>query len=292
MHIKAYQKSDARRLFEYWKCLGTDTPFFFPVSLERWQACLLGDELNGECLFQWLETLLATVDGRVAGVVQFGQPHLAWETDGRMSYDPHIGVIRHLFFDCEMPNVGEALLNEASRGLARFSRQVAFYHALGMSCHAYHGKLHNSQRHVEQLLSAHIFCIEHENAYYVLDMNRSLPKGVAGLILNRSPAGDSETRFTAGLGSEEVGSAQVRHVDRLTDGYTRDAAYLTWFGVEEPVRRRGVGTELMLKLVEFLLNQGYRFLHTDTANGNMPAKRFYEKLRFMKVGHTRSFIRA
>jgi ribosomal protein S18 acetylase RimI-like enzyme len=62
--------------------------------------------------------------------------------------------------------------------------------------------------------------------------------------------------------------------------------------VEQPVRQRGIGTELMLTLVEFLLNQGYCFLHTDTANGNIRAKRFYEKLGFIEAGHTRSFIRA
>ena len=291
MRIQEFRERDAGRLFEYWQRLGASVPFFFPVSIERWQACLLNDELNGERLFRQLETHLAVVDERVAGVVQFGRPHLAWDTDGKKSHNPNIGVIRHLFFDKEMPAVGEALLMKASHGLARFSQQYAFYHALGMSCHVHHGKLHSSQRHVEHLLLAHDFRIEHENVYCVLDMNRSLPKGEAGLRLDCTPASCSDVCFTARLDTDVVGTAQVRQVDRLTDGYTRDTAYLVWLGVEKRVQGQGIGTEILRMLAEVLLRQGYRYLHTDTAKANIRARLLYEKLGFVKKGSTQSFIR-
>jgi RimJ/RimL family protein N-acetyltransferase len=76
----------------------------------------------------------------------------------------------------------------------------------------------------------------------------------------------------------------------LTDGCTRDTAYLTWIGVVEKCQGQGIGTEFLKVLVEYLLGKQYRYLHTDTASVNVGAQRFYEKLGFRKEGYTRSYV--
>ena len=63
MDIREYQASDMYRLFEYWRRVGAVIPYFFPVSAQRWQVCLLEDELNGERIFKNLETYFATEKG-------------------------------------------------------------------------------------------------------------------------------------------------------------------------------------------------------------------------------------
>lgn len=53
--------------------------------------------------------------------------------------DPDIAVIRHLSFEENRPEIGEALLDQDESYYSRFEEVYAFYHAFGMSCNAYHG---------------------------------------------------------------------------------------------------------------------------------------------------------
>jgi ribosomal protein S18 acetylase RimI-like enzyme len=290
MDIREYQEDDLHGLFEYWRAVGRDVPYFFPVSAERWQTCLLDDELDSETIFDSLETYLATEQGRALGFVQFGQPAFAWGESGQKYRNPHIGVIRHLYFDRGCPDVGEALLTRARDQLACFDQHRAFYHILGMSCNAHHGKLHSSQSHVEEVLLAHGFRVEHENAYYVLDTVDTAPGQDSPLRLC-SPHGASDQRFEVRLKDEVVGTAQVRYLDALTDGHTPDVAYLTWIGVVEQLWGKGIGTQFLKLLIQFLLSRRVRYLHTDTASGNVRAQRFYERLGFLQEGYTRSYVR-
>ena len=226
MEINEYQESDLRRLFSYWRGVGAEIPFFFRVSVQVWQDCLLNGELHGNTLFRTLETYLATESDQVLGFVQYGQPSFAWGESGEPCASPQIGVIRHLYFKANRPDAGEALLTKASDGLAGFPSTYAFYHALGMSCNAHHGKLHSSQSHVEQVLLAHGLQIEHQNAYYVLDLRPAAVEANLRLQLSVSP-GAGEKRIELRLDGDVAGTAQVRYLDRLTGGLTRDAVYLS-----------------------------------------------------------------
>ena len=290
MEIKSYGPGDLPKLLGYWYRLAEDIPYFYPVSADRWQACLLRDELDGERTFDDLETyFLAGSDG-VLGFVQFGQPSFGMDETGRKYYDPDIGVIRHLYFDRDRVDVGNALLAKAEDGLARFPQLHAFYHILGMSCNAFHGKLHSSQDHVERLLCAHGFSTEHQNVFYELDMVHAPSTSGSGLHVERRP-GSSEEDFALHEAGEATATARVRYLDAKTDGYTRDVVYLSWLGVREQDRGKGKGTELVRLLTGHLLDQGYRYLHTDTADDNVGARRFYEKLGFRSKGYTRSYVR-
>lgn len=113
MSIREYQGNDLHRLFEYWRKVGTGIPYFFPVSAQKWQTCLLEDALDGERIFESLETYLATENGQILGFVQCGQPNSVWDENGQKYYNPHIGVIRHLYYEKGRNDVGEALVVEA-----------------------------------------------------------------------------------------------------------------------------------------------------------------------------------
>jgi ribosomal protein S18 acetylase RimI-like enzyme len=288
MEIREYQEDDLRRLFEYWRKVGTGIPYFFPVSAPQWQACLLEDRLDGERIFSSLETYVATEEDKILGFAQSGHPNFAWDEGGQKYRNPHVGVVRHLYFDKERQDAGEALLAAASEHLAAFGQVHAFYHILGMSCNAHHGKLHDSQSHVEQLLEAHGFRLEHENVYYVLDVECTTPAEEPQLHLRCVP-GSGEQSFEIRRNAAVVGTARVRYLHALTGGCTRDVAYLTWIGVVEGQRNQGLGAEFLRHLVQFLSGRQVRYLHTDTASDNLRAQRFYEKLGFRNEGHTRSY---
>jgi len=290
MEIKIYRETDLPKLHGYWYRLAEDIPYFYPVSADKWQACLLTDELDGERIFNDLETHFVAGSDGVLGFVQFGQPSFAWDEAGRKYCDPDIGVIRHLYFDRDRLDVGDALLTKAEDGLARFPQLHAFYHILGMSCNAHHGKLHDSQDHVERLLCAHGFSAEHKNVFYELDMARAPSASGSGLHDVGNPSASEEDLSLQEAG-EEIATARVRYLDAMTDGYTRDVVYLSWIGVHEQHRGKGVGTELVRLLTGHLLGNGYRYLHTDTADDNVGARRFYETLGFQSKGCTRSYIR-
>ena len=55
MNIIKYEESHLPILFQYWHKIGVGVPYFFPVSIERWRACLFDDELLGEQIFGHLE---------------------------------------------------------------------------------------------------------------------------------------------------------------------------------------------------------------------------------------------
>jgi ribosomal protein S18 acetylase RimI-like enzyme len=245
--------------------------------------------LTGETIFKSLETYVATEKGHVLGFVQHGQPNFAWNEDGKY-YDPQIGVIRHLYFDQGRSDAGEALLAQATDDLASFPQNHAFYHILGMSCNAHHGKLHSMQRHVDQLLRRSGFEIEHENRYYVLKMKPTAPANDFQLLRGRAGDGSNEERFELLQDAEVVGAAQVRYLDTLTGGYTRDTAYLTWIGVAEQRRGQGIGAQFLNHLTAHLCGKQLRYLHTDTASENIPAQRFYGRHGFQEQGYTRSYI--
>lgn len=234
----------------------------------------------------------AAEDDEMLGFVQFGQPSFAWNANGLRPRNPQFGVIRQPYFEEDRPEAGQALLAKADAYLKRFNQIYAFYHALGMSCNAHHGKLHSSLAYVEDLLRAYGFGVEHENIYYSLDIQRGEPSDGNGLRLASTGAhcGD-EKGFEARLHGETTGTAQIRLLERLTGGLTRDTAYLTWIGMHKHYRGMGLGTRSTQLLVEHPHREGYQHIHADTASDNAIAQRFYEKLGFQNRGFTRSYHR-
>jgi hypothetical protein len=149
MRLQRYQGNHRDALLAYWETLGASIPYFFSVSPEKWQSCLLDDELNGEKLFGNLVTLLAAEKGQVLGFTQYGRPNFAWDASGKRYDNPGMGVVRHFYFEKTRPDVAEAMLARARACLGLFPQGYAFYHMFGMSCNAHHGKLHTSLGHID-----------------------------------------------------------------------------------------------------------------------------------------------
>ena len=298
MEICPLHPKDYDALFAYWNQLGKGIPYFFKVQQEKWIDCLLHDNLDGETLYQHSEVLIAWEKENVLGFVQYGQPHLGFGADGQTVLDPHIGNLRHLYFPAGRPEVGEALYAAAWQYLEEFEQVYAFYHILGMSCNAYHGKLSSRMPHVESLLLAKGFRIQHENIYYVLD-SRIFDRGPQkSLHLHPSDIDNphGKHRFVAIIkdpvkGNVEVGTAETRDLRFLTAGGTSEAVYLTWIGINEPYQGQGLGKLLIHSLADFFAEDGLVKMHSDTPRENTRAQGFYEKMGFIKKDVTRDYIK-
>jgi ribosomal protein S18 acetylase RimI-like enzyme len=287
--IRGYEAADVSRLYAFWRRIGTDVPYFFDVSEERWHFCLVRDEHEGERVFKQIETALAMAGDELLGFVQYGEPNFGWDTSGQKVYAPQIGVVRQLYFERGRPDVGRALMAQAEAFLAQFGRSHAFYHAMGMSCTARQGKLHSSQLHVEQVLDGYGFRVEHENVYYSLDLSKvEAPGDRVELEIARDAGKEA---FTARLDGREIGRATVRFLDMLTDGHTSDVVYLSRIGLVERYRGQGLGSTFLRLVADHLWGQGLARLHTDTTGDNVIAQRFYERLGFEDRGFTRSYIK-
>ena len=57
--------------------------------------------------------------------------------------------------------------------------------------------------------------------------------------------------------------------------------FIDEFFIRETVRGRGVGGEVLTALTRQLSDSGVKALHLEVARGNMSARKFYEKQRFM-----------
>ena len=290
MVIRAYEDKDTEALFNYWKKVGTTIPFFFPVSLARWQSCMFSDMLDGEYLFDHLETFIGWDSGNITGFIQFGFPKFIWDVEGRKRPTKPVGVIRQLYFDRDQPEMGEGLIACAARTLCKAGQRHAFYHILGMTCNASHGKLHASHDHVEELMLKHGYTLEHENLYYLLDMEGFKRDQLPRISLHKTHDYAHKVSFSLMSGTKNIGSASVLLMDHLTDNCAEDAAYLQYIGLEAPFRGKGIGSTAMNLLVMYLRNREYRYLHTDTSSVNSRAQHYYETLGFEQKGKTRSYL--
>ena len=296
MEIRPLNPADYDPLFAFWKKTGKGIPYFFKVQPERWVECLLHDTLDGEELFQELKTFLAWEDGQISGFIQWGQPHYAYGPEGQRIANPNLANIRHLYFQADRPQVGEALYETALPDLERFEQVFAFYHILGMSCNAYHGKLSSRLPQVEALLLAKGYQIRHENLYYILDC-RIFDRGPQeNLHLHPSDVDNpyGKHHFTAFIkgpakGNVAVGNAETRDLRFLTAGGSTEEVYLTWIGIDEAYQGQGLGKLFVHSLADFFAEDGLTRIHTDTARTNTRAQGFYKKMGFVQRDITRDY---
>lgn len=160
------------QLYDYWVRIGRAVPYFFRTSPDAWARCLFHDADGSNPLFARTHVHVALDDERVVGFIQYGKPTFHYNAQGERILNPDIAVIRHLYFEESRPEIGEALLDVAESYYSRFEEVFAFYHAFGMSCNAYHGKLHQGMGHVASLLERRGFRVRHENVYYVLPLDQ------------------------------------------------------------------------------------------------------------------------
>ncbi|MGB8984306.1 MAG: GNAT family N-acetyltransferase [Anaerolineales bacterium] len=292
MEVIKYQEDHFEALFSYWKKLGEQVPYFFPVSPEKWRECLLDDKLENERLFPFQEVFVALEKGKVIGFIQYGQPAFAWDENGQLCCNPQIGVLRHFYFDEDRFDAAHLLFAAGESYMQQFEIRHAFYHIFGMSCNAHHGKLHHSLEHVDRFLRGNGYRVEHENVYYSLELTECDPPCQDGLQLVPKPIVEPGIRnYEICLRDNLIGTLQIRFLDELTGGATTDIACLTWIGIRQEFRGQGCGTRVLQRLAADLHGEHYRQLHLDTANTNRVAQHFYERFGFENRGITRCYIK-
>lgn len=201
--------------------------------------------------------------------------------DGNVSNHIRYPVIRDLSFTPEYMDEGESLLKKVLHYFKGEPRIYAFFHYFGMSASTRHGKLHEKERHVAQLLKNHGFVAEHENVYYSRQLTASdTADGQIRLDWKDRSAGNCR-EFAASMAGQEIGWGQVHF---LPQG---DIAYLRWIYMDEKRQHTGLGTAVMKQLFRELYRMGIRRFDTDTAQSNSAAQGYYEKNGFTNCGITK-----
>lgn len=269
-------------IFAYWQ-KHNRSPYHFPMDYDTWLQSWDNDtDSDGRTLFSTLQTdVIRDNTGTIIGLIQYGTTAFGFDPSGEISTDVHYPVIRNLCF--EDPDTGAQLLRMAVSHFPASERVYAFFHYFGMSACARHGKLHESNSQVQEVLLANGFIIEHENVYYAKDLTAltAQPGSVALCWKELSPGSCRE--FAALLQDKEVCWGQIHF---LPQG---DIAYLRWIYVDGSKQHSGIGTAVMNALFAQLKKMGIHRLDTDTALSNEIAQHFYEKTGFENKGITRSY---
>lgn len=266
-----------RTAFHFWQATHK-APYHFPMDEAIWDASMHEDvDSDGRLLFDEIHTQITA-----HAMIQYGSTAFGFDADGAISDKIHYAVIRDLYFDPAHPDAGRQLLQEALRFFKKKDKIFAFFHYFGMSACARHGKLHESNVHIHNLLLENGFSIEHENVYY----SRCLAEAdtASDALIRWKPLNAGHCReFAALIDGRELGWGQVHF---LPQG---DIAYLRWIYIDESLQHQGYGSRVMHALFASLYAMGIRRFDTDTARNNLAAQGYYEKTGFKHCGLTRSY---
>ena len=271
--------------FDYWNSTH-NTPYHFPMGQEQWQASMLDDvDSDGRKLFDKLEVRCGKAQDVINGMIVYGTTAFGFDDAGEISRDVHYKVIRDLSFDPASPEVGQALLDGALADLGEDGCVYAYFHYFGLSGYARHGKLHESQGHIHDLLLANGFSVEHENVYYAKELlGQDAADGRVAIGWKEMNGGNCR-EFAAIIDGQEFGWGQVHF---LPQGHI---AYLRWICIDEKRQHQGMGTAAMATLCAQLHQMGISRFDTDTALQNTAAQGYYEKTGFTSRGITRSYYK-
>lgn len=267
----------------YWYQTRFLHPAMYSVDFDIWEKSFLHDiDGKGKTLFKELTVKGAYLENELVGFVQYGRTSLGFDKDGKISERISYPVIRSLYFNRDLQEVGAALLNEALKDFGDDSEIIyAFYHYFGMSCYARHGKLFENCSHISTLLLQLGFQIEHENVFYSSVPEAAHDEGVAMRWHEVSTGRQQYGEFL--IDSNPIGECEIHYLEQP------GIAYLRWIYVKEGLQGNGIGAMCMCSLKNFLYKKGIRKLDTDTALTNVGAQHFYEKNGFARKGISRSF---
>lgn len=265
-------------MYEFWKELH-NAPYHFPMDESIWYESMNYDvDSDGRELFTEIDT-----EDTGHAMVQYGYSAFGFDENGEISPEIHYPIIRDLAFAPAYRTEAEALLKKVLEYFKGEPRIYAFFHYFGMSACGRHGKLHDNDRHIAQLLERHGFVVEHENVYYMRQLkDTDTTDGRVTLQWRERTAGDCR-EFAAVLDGLEIGWGQVHF---LPQG---DIAYLRWIFIDSQRQHSGLGTAVMKQLCQELYHMGIRRFDTDTALSNTAAQGYYEKTGFVNAGITRSY---
>lgn len=272
-------------LFAFWQNTHR-APYHFPMDAPIWEESMYRDhDSDGRLLFAELNTEILESDG-IRGMIQYGKTAFGFDDAGEISGNVHYPVIRTLCFDPQCPQDGQILLDAAKEYFQNEPRIYAYFHYFGMSACGRHGKLHEKDRHIEQLLLENGFTIEHENVYYAKELTGEEASPEAVHLQWRELSSGGCREFAASVDGKEVCWGQVHFLPQA------DTAYLRWIYTDGSQQHRGIGSAVMQCLFAQLYRMGIRRFDTDTALDNTIAQSYYEKNGFIHQGITRSYFTA
>ncbi len=277
------------KAFDYWNNTH-DAPYHFPMTPEQWYASMYEDvDSDGRKLFDQLVFSYNRPQGtpleHVDGLAVYGTTAFGFNEAGEISDDVHYKVIRDLSFEPTSPEVGQHLLDHTLEDLGEDDCIYAFFHYFGLSGYARHGKLHESQGHIHDLLLRNGFSVEHENVYYAKELaGHDLADERISIDWKEVNAGNCR-EFAAAMDGQEFGWGQVHFLPQ------KHIAYLRWIYIDEKCQHQGLGTAAMHTLCAQLHKMGITRFDTDTALQNTTAQGYYEKTGFTNRGITRSYYK-
>ena len=155
------QITDFAKLYDYYNKI--KAPYFFDVDYTLWLESFNRDtDYDNQPMFKELFSYAAICDGCIVGFIQFGRSNYVYDKRGEKDYTKHCGVIRNLYFD-KKHDCGDGLVEIAEQYFTQnnLEQKSAFFHALGMTCNAGHGKLFTIFSHVEATLLRFGYYKEH-----------------------------------------------------------------------------------------------------------------------------------
>lgn len=289
MKMISINKENCNKLEWYWKEISKGIPYFYPANMDELAYSLLDDRKYGERIFSYLESYLIEENDEVLGVIQFGKPHIYWDTEGQKSYNPNIGVIRNVYFNEDRVDVGRRLINKAEMFFSKnsFNNCFAFNHVLGLSCNAYHGKLHESKKYIADLLGEYGYNVEHENVYYTMNLNTLQAVGINDDIKIIKNGVDEHNQEVINLiyKDKKIGESVILYLGNIK------AVYMNTIWIDDSYSNKGFGSQFIKLICNDLWLNGYKRLDLDTAKNNLGAQKFYERNGFINKGITRSYFK-
>lgn len=279
--------TDFRLIYDYSQKVVTGIPYMFDADYETWLESYNNDvDYESEKMFRELITYAAFSENEIVGFIQFGIPEYICLGDEKNREEKY-GIIRNLYFDIEcgcedgLISIAEDYFRERD-----IKTVFAFYHALGMTCFAGHGKLHLSMNYIDDSLKANGFAVEHENVYFgrlLSENDLENHKSVQVVFSETNPRG--KRGFKIAVGGKAVGEGELIY---LPQG---GICYLKWIYVYEEFRCGGYASAALCVLFEELYRSGIRRFDTDTADVNEIACKLYKKAGFTDMGRTRSYVK-
>ncbi len=261
--------------------LSFQAPYFYKVDFDTFKESFENDiDGEGRILFIELSVKAVYENDELLGFVQYGKTAFGFADNGEISAEISYPVIRNLYFKEGRDDAGSLLLSQAMSDFDKTQRVYAFFHYFGMTCFARHGKLFETNAHIENLLKENGFLIEHENVYYssVLSCDESNDVEITAGDLSKG----NHQYIDFKIDGNQVGGCEVHYLDDTT-------AFLRWIYVNGDIVGKGIGTKCMNSLKSFLFEKGIRRFDTDTALDNLVAQRYYEKNDFTREGITKSY---
>lgn len=168
-----------------------------------------------------------------------------------------------------------------------FENCFAFNHVLGLSCNAYHGKLHESKKYIANLLGEYGYSIEHQNVYYSIDLNTAQQVEIDDYIqIIKSGVNEhSKEEICFIYKNEKIGESVILYLDNIK------TVYMNTIWIDNSYSNKGFGSKFIKLICNDLWLNGYARLDLDTAKNNLGAQRFYERNGFINKGITRSYFK-